>query len=696
MVVTRASRRLAWGLWAATVALALGASALAIVNRGQIAGTHAAFDVTQALVTLVFPTVGALIASNRPENAIGWILIGAGLIIEGAGYFLGQYAIYALATRPGSLPGGASAFSISNVWWAPALGLIAGYTILLFPHGHVPSPRWRWVAWTLGMSIGAITLSFLLVPGPIESGTSLHPDNPFGIEGWKNVLQTVAAIGILVLLGIVVASAVALVQRLRRAQGDERQQLEWFVYAATLLALAFVVGLVLDAFGLETARAVLLGVAVFGIPIGAGIAILKYRLYDIDLVINRTVLFGILAAFVTVVYVAVVIGIGALIGSKSNVGLSVVATAIIALAFQPARNRARHLANRLVYGKRATPYEVLSDFSDRVAGTYAAEDVLPRMAQILGQGIGSRESQVWLRVGRELRAAAAWPIEGSNGSTGLPLAGDERLPDFPEADEVCPVMHQGELLGALVVTMPRGEAFTPVQRKLLEDLGLQAGLVLRNVRLIEELRASRQRLVAAQDEERRRLERNLHDGAQQQLVALAIKAKLAQAFVGRDDERVRDIIGEVQADAGETLESLRDLARGIYPPLLADQGLTAALQAQTRKAAIPVEVVANGLGRYPRDVEAAVYFCCLEALQNVAKYAGASRAVIRFEERDGALTFTVEDDGDGFDPQATPMGTGVQGMADRLDALSGRLEVRSELGRGTTVTGRLPLTVTGG
>ena len=549
---------------------------------------------------------------------------------------------------------------------------------------------------TLGLVIGAITLSFILVPGPIESGTSLTTENPFGIQGAKHVLQQVAAMGILVELGIVVASAVSLVRRLRRARGDERQQLKWFAYAAALLALAFVIGLVLDGFGFETARAVLLGVAVFGIPIGAGIAILKYRLYDIDLVINRTVLFGILAAFVTVVYVAVVVGFGALVGSKSNVVLSVVATAIIAIAFQPARNRARYLANRLVYGKRATPYEVLSDFSDRVAGTYAAEDVLPRMAQILGQGIGSREAQVWLRVGRELRLAAAWPSAESNGTSVLPLAGDERLPAFPQADEICPVMHQDELLGALVVSMPRGEAFTPVQQKLLQDLGRQAGLVLRNVRLIEELRASRQRLVAAQDEERRRLERNLHDGAQQQLVALAIKAKLAQAFVGRDDQRVRDIIGEVQADAGETLESLRDLARGIYPPLLADQGLAAALQAQTRKAAIPVEVVANGLGRYTRDVEAAVYFCCLEALQNVAKYAAASRAVIRFEERDGELTFAVEDDGEGFDPQATPMGTGVQGMADRLDALGGRLEVRSALGRGTTVTGRLPLMVAGG
>jgi signal transduction histidine kinase len=233
---------------------------------------------------------------------------------------------------------------------------------------------------------------------------------------------------------------------------------------------------------------------------------------------------------------------------------------------------------------------------------------------------------------------------------------------------------------------------TPVQQKLLQDLGRQAGLVLRNVRLIEELRASRQRLVAAQDEERRRLERNLHDGAQQQLVALSIKAKLAANFVGRDDERVRQMIEEVQSDAGDTLEALRDLARGIYPPLLADQGLVAALQAQTRKAVLPVEIEAIAVGRYSRDIEAAVYFCCLEGLQNVAKHAAASKATIRFAEQERALTFEIEDDGAGFDTRSTSMGTGMQGMADRLDALGGRLEVRSEPGHGTVVRGWLPAT----
>jgi len=335
---------------------------------------------------------------------------------------------------------------------------------------------------------------------------------------------------------------------------------------------------------------------------------------------------------------------------------------------------------------------VLSDFSGRVAGTYAAEDVLQRMAQILGQGVGAHRAQVWLRVGRELRLAAAWPSGAAAvGTVALGAAGDDVAALLPEADHTSPVVHQGELLGALVVVMPRSEPLGPVQLKLMEDLGSQAGLLLRNVRLIEELRASRQRLVAAQDEERRRIERNLHDGAQQQLVALAVKAKLAGAFLGKDDERVRQMIEEVQADAGETLEALRDLARGIYPPLLADRGLPEALQAQARRAVVPVQVEANGLGRYPKDVEAAVYFCCLEALQNVAQYAGASRVVVRLDQVEGVLRFAVEDDGRGFDAAATALGTGMQGMADRLDALGGRLDVSSAIGRGTTVTGSIPV-----
>jgi signal transduction histidine kinase len=197
--------------------------------------------------------------------------------------------------------------------------------------------------------------------------------------------------------------------------------------------------------------------------------------------------------------------------------------------------------------------------------------------------------------------------------------------------------------------------------------------------------------LSARDEERRRIERNIHDGAQQQLVALAVKQRLAASVVGRDDDRARAMLEELQSETNQALEDLRDLARGIYPPLLADQGLAAALQSQARKSAVPVDVIADGVGRFPPEVEAAVYFSCLEALQNVAKYSSASRAVISLAAVDGELRFEVEDDGSGFDVSTTSYGTGLQGIADRLDALGGRIDVRSTPGSGTTIAGVLPL-----
>jgi signal transduction histidine kinase len=238
--------------------------------------------------------------------------------------------------------------------------------------------------------------------------------------------------------------------------------------------------------------------------------------------------------------------------------------------------------------------------------------------------------------------------------------------------------------------MPANDPIDARRSKLIRDLAAQAGPVLRNVRLIEELKASRRRLVAAQDQERR-LERNIHDGAQQQLVALAVKQRLAGSFVGKDDGRARAMLEELQADTNAALEDLRDLARGIYPPLLADQGLVAALQAQARKAPIPVAVGGDAIGRFGQDVEAAVYFSCLEALQNIGKYAQASRATITLVHESGELRFRVVDDGRGFDPSANGYGTGLTGIADRLAALGGDLHVTSAPGAGATVEGTVPV-----
>ena len=260
------------------------------------------------------------------------------------------------------------------------------------------------------------------------------------------------------------------------------------------------------------------------------------------------------------------------------------------------------------------------------------------------------------------------------------------------------VRHQGEVLGALTVTKRRGELITPIEVKLMDDLAHQAGLVLKNVGLtadlqarLVDLRASRQRLVAAQDDERRKLERNLHDGAQQYLVAIKVKLGLVEMLVMRDPTKAMTVVAELKHDADEALETLRDLARGIYPPLLADKGLPTALEAQARKATLPVIVDADGIGRYPQNTEAALYFCILEALQNVQKYAQASSAMVRLRDDGDELSVEIADDGCGFDLGTTIRGNGLTNMEDRLDALGGTMQIASSPGNGTTLRVLVPV-----
>lgn len=291
--------------------------------------------------------------------------------------------------------------------------------------------------------------------------------------------------------------------------------------------------------------------------------------------------------------------------------------------------------------------------------------------------------------------------------------GRERWVTWPEGaaegpfDRAVPVVHRGEAVGEIAVAKGAGEALTTVEEKLLADLASQAGLALRNAQLTqelharleeisataEELRASRQRIVAAQDAERRRLERNIHDGAQQHLVALAVKLRLAQGLAERDPGRARDVLAELQSETTEALEALRDLARGIYPPLLADRGLPAAVEAHLRRSPQPVHLEVDptvASARFDARVEAAAYFCCLEALQNAAKHAQGAPVTVCLTAEDGWLRFSVADVGPGFDPEAGPKGSGLQSMMDRVEALGGTLEIRSAPGRGTTVTGRIP------
>ena len=635
-----------------------------------------------------FATVGALLGWKRPANPVGWLLSATGLSYAFANGGL------LLLQSPGTRAWG--------TWsgWIYFLGIgFVVLVLLLFPTGSLPSRRWRPVAWAAGIAMVAWALGNSFAPVSVSSGSP----SPLGVAGPAGrVFAFLGGVSGPLLVAAGLAAIVSLAFRYRRAGTVEREQLKWLVYAGGLIAAAALAVILIGSIGpggdtVNNLQNAITSGAVALVPIAIGIAIFRYHLYDIDVVINKTLVYGSLAVFITGVYVAIVVGIGSLAqrGARPSLGLSIVATAVVAVAFQPVRERVQRLANRLVYGRRATPYEVLADFAGRMAGAYAAEDLLPRMARILAEGTGATRADVWLKSGEVFHDGAAWPPEAAPLPPARATAAD--VPAYPAADRILPVRYQGEVLGALSVVKRPGESLTPTEDRLLADLAGQVGLVLKNAGLreqllarLDEIRASRQRLVAAQDSERRRIERNIHDGAQQQLVALAIKLSITESMIGTDTEGERELLAELRQDAAGAVEELRDLARGIYPPLLASMGLVAALEAQARKAPVPTTVTADGVGRYPQDLEAAVYFCVLEALQNVAKYAGATRADVRLAVSGHHLRFEVTDDGAGFDPQSRGYGTGLQGMADRLHAHGGSLDVRSAPGAGTTVSGRLP------
>jgi signal transduction histidine kinase len=349
-----------------------------------------------------------------------------------------------------------------------------------------------------------------------------------------------------------------------------------------------------------------------------------------------------------------------------------------------------------VFGKRATPYEALSEFAGRMGGTYATEDALPRMAQVLAEGTGAARTVVWLKDGAELAVGACWPADGAPpGRVGF--AGGA-APTITGTNRVALVYHQGEALGALSVAKRPGENLTPVEDKLMSDLAAQAGLLLHNIGLTQQLRArlaelqaSRLRIVAAADDQRRRIEHDIHDGAQQQLLAIGATLALAETVAGQDEERERALVAQLKAETSGALETLRELARGIYPPLLADQGLAAAVSAHASKAPGQVEVDAVGVGRYPADLETAIYFCCVEALQNAARHAPGSAIRVSLAEDEGQVVFSVTDDGPGFVPATPPAGTGLRNMGDRLAALGGSCQIDSSPGVGTTIAGRIGL-----
>jgi signal transduction histidine kinase len=635
------------------------------------------------LFSLFYAAAVWFVAPRQPGNPVVWIMavtsFSAGLYNSAWALVVGLTDV-SIVDRyvPAEQPTWVALVFLSIIPVATG-GIVTQLTfgLLLFPDGRLPSQRWRPVGW---FSAGVILLIIA------ASAWAFRPAST-ELEGQGPASEIAAALMLLATL----LALFSLAGRFRRSTGVTRQQLKWVLWGASLLVLSL---FVLQVFMTTEYEQIFL--AIFAMAGGAfvasfGIALGKYRLYDIDVVISRTVVYGALAVFITGVYVAAVVGVGSLFGDEeSHPWLSIGATALVAFAFEPLRERLQRFANRLVYGKRATPYEVLSDFSRKI--TSSDDELLEQVARSLAEGTTASQAAVWVQQDGLIHRTAVWP----SGDRGTSVA--RNVASIPDVDLTAPVSHDGEALGALTLTAARGQTLLPTDERLVEQVASGMGLALRNIRLgedvrsrIDDLHQSRQRLVTVQDETRRHLERQLHDGVQQRLVGLKVRLAVARREAEASGfDQVADLLGDVTADTDHAIDSLRDFARGIYPPLLEAEGPAAALASPVLKLPIEVTIHAAGVGRHPRPVEAAVYFCVLEALQNVVKHADASSAHVAIHQTDKTLDFEVSDDGRGFDPAKVGSGSGLDNLADRLDSLDGTLHIDSAPGRGTAIRGSIP------
>jgi signal transduction histidine kinase len=517
--------------------------------------------------------------------------------------------------------------------------------------------------------------------------------------------------------------------RYANAVGHDRERVQWFAVGTVIAASIALVGAVLHVLlGHPGPLGAFAAASTVFIPVSLMVGEARQLAAQSGRMLVRAfTVFG-FVALVSAIYLVVVLGLGhkpADAEERTILGLSMLATAIAALAFVPARARFVSSATRFVYGARQAPDEVLRTFGSRLTRAIPMDELLLQLSESLRKTMGLVSAEVYTGMGEVLERAVSVP---DSGPLSLVVTARERpvvtragvsgsawasvwLPALLDGRaqaqlRVAPISHGGELLGLVVVERAAGDdLFSEDDDRVLTDLARQVGLAFHNSQLdtalqttldelrkqADALRESRARIVASGDAERRRVERNLHDGAQQHLVALAVNLRLARDVITEDPTAGAEMLDDLAKEVQETIQELRELAHGIYPPLLVDSGLVEALRAAAARNPLPVDVVAEGIGRYGPETEAAVYFCCLEALQNAAKHATDASVEVRLWEESGGLLFSVSDDGPGFDVEKAQRGHGYINMADRLGAIGGTVRWESEPGNGARVNGSVPL-----
>lgn len=639
-------------------------------------------DSSFLIVPLSSAAVGVVVASRRSANPVGWLFLGAASSFA-LQDFARQYAVYGLLTEPGALPaaGAMAWFAI----WPGGLGAILMLLILplLFPDGRPASPRWRPVAWLIALVSATMLLLYTLTPGTVY-GTGIA--NPLGVEALRPVQGLLDGVFIVQFVGLLLVSVSSLVARFVRSTGEERLQLKWIMYAASASLVWVLVNYPIEA-AFPSLFAVLDALVFSSVPVAAGVAILSYRLYDIDLVINRTLVYGAMTACVVGIYVLVVGYLGALFRVDDNLAVSLVATGLVAVLFQPLRGRVQRGVNRLMYGERDEPYAAVSRLGERLEAALEPDAVPSTIVETVREALKLPHAAIALPREDALEIVAA---------SGEPPGGP------PTDPLVLPLSYGGETVGQLLLApWGPGEGFSASDRRLLDNLARHAGVALHGVRAINDLRRSREGLVLAREEERRRLRRDLHDELAPTLAALGLTAATVGELIPTNPEEAASANEKLRGAIRATVGDVRRLVYDLRPPALDELGLVEAIKERaTRNGAgaegprVTVEAP-EALPPLPAAVEVAAYRIVQEALTNVSRHARASTCYVRFAGPDGrALEVEVTDDGVGL-PNRPEGGVGLSSMRERAAELGGVCEIgpasNGEARSGTRIFARLPL-----
>ncbi|MCC7449696.1 MAG: GAF domain-containing sensor histidine kinase [Anaerolineae bacterium] len=680
-----ALRWAAFASWAVMMLANAGMLVLISLNHLPPIRLFSEFILQVIAGSLALGSVGLLIALHRPRNSIGWLfcIAGASLSLSGV---LEQYIRYALVTRPGVLPFTRLAAWVNFWLFIPIIFSILIFVPLLFPDGRLPSRRWRPVLGIAGLAVLTMTVSAAFQAGPVDASLpEVH--NPIAPAELQPLVNAVSNVGMLLTLVSLGAAVAAPVVRLRRAQGVERQQVKWFVYGALILIASFVSPIALawpNFTGDTTLSGITLAIGFTVMPVTVGIAILRHRLYDIDVILQRTLLYGALTLSIIGIYVFVVGYLGFIFGVSGNLAISLTATGLVAVLFQPLRERLQRIINRLIYGERREPYAVLSQLGQRLEAALAPGEVLRTVVTTVKDALKLPYAAVTLEHDGDFAIAAA---EGT-----------------PTADPLhVPLSYQGKVIGELLVSSPTpDENWTDAERRLLDDLTHHAGVAVHGVRLMAELQHARERLVLAREEERRRLRRGLHDELAPSLAAFALTAAAASQLIATNPQAAAEAMTKLHRSIREAIADLRRLVYDLRPPTLDELGFVESVReladrcqpgydAQDQSSVAITLDVTDLPAVLPAAVEVAAYRIIQEALRNVIRHARACACRIQLAcTDDHMLSLSVTDDGVGLPPGSSP-GVGMSNMRERAAELGGYCRIERVEPSGTRVTAALPI-----